>query len=193
MAMQLKTIATKLFNPTLNVVRHRSRGSILPTFWEDPFTQHRSLIRDFWNSDPFDSIFPSRSTGYRLPYWEGDRYLNTPKDGFEVNLNVQNFKPEEVSVKVAENNIIIEAKHEERNEDESFVSRHFSRRYRLPDNCNIKEVVSTLSADGILTVRAPPKEIDTKSARTIHIQHTGTSHVETEPKKTDENKDEQKK
>lgn len=191
--MQLKTVANKLVTPTLNLVRHRSRASILPTiFWEDPFRPQRSLIRDFWNSDPFDSVFPSR-VPYRLPYWEGEQYVSTPEDGFQVNLNVQNFKPEEVSVKVADNNVIIEAKHEERNEDDSFVSRHFSRRYTLPDNCNIKDVISTLSADGILTVRAPPKEIDTKNARTIHIQHTGTSHVEPEPKKTEANKDEQKK
>ncbi|XP_055297194.1 heat shock protein 23-like [Sitodiplosis mosellana] len=192
MALQLRNVATKLFNPTLNLVRNRSR--FVPSlFWDDPSRSHRSLMRDFWNTDPFDWVLPSRFGAHRLPYWEGEKFVSTPEDGFQVSLNVKNFQPEEVSVKVADNNIIIEAKHEERNEDDSYVSRHFSRRYTLPENCSIKDVVSTLSADGILTVRAPPKEIDTKNARTIHIQPTGAAHVESEPKKVEENKDEQKK
>lgn len=197
MALQLRNVATKLFNPTLNLVRNRSR-SVPSLFWDDPFRHHRSLVKDFWNTDPFDWALPSRLTAYRLPYWEGEKFISTPEDGFQVSLNVKNFKPEEVSVKIADNNIIVEAKHEERNEDDSFVSRHFSRRYTLPENCSIKDVVSTLSADGVLTVRAPPKEIDTKNARTVHIQQTGSNHIESnepkrvEDKKDDENKDEQK-
>lgn len=115
--------------------------------------------------------------------------MSNPEDGFEVALNVHNFKPEEVSVQVVDNNVIVEAKHDERSEDGSYISRHFSRRFTLPENCTIKDIASTLSADGILTVRAPPKEIDKKNARKIHIQHTGATHVETEtPKKEDETK-----
>lgn len=193
MALQLRNAAKKLFNPTLNLVRNRSRSSSLPSlFWEDPFRHHRSLLKDFFY-DPLDYFDPPR-VAYRVPYWENEKFLSTPEDGFQVSLNVKQFKPEEVSVKVADNNIIIEAKHEERNEDDSYVSRNFSRRYTLPENCSIKDVVSTLSADGILTVRAPPKEIDTKNARTIHIQHTGTSHIEAEsPKKVEEKSSEEQK
>lgn len=192
MALQLRNVSKRLFNPALNLVRHRSRSSSLPSlFWDDPFARHRKLMNDIWNSDPFDFAVPR--IAYRAPYWEGEKYLSTPEDGFQVSLNVQNFKPEEVTVKVADNNVIIEAKHEERNEDDSYVSRHFSRRYALPENCSIKDIVSTLSSDGVLTVRAPPKEIDTKNARQIHIQHTGTNHIEAEtPKKTEETKTSEK-
>lgn len=189
MAMQLRSVSKKLFNPAVAVVRHRSR-SVPSLFWDDPFTRHKKLMNQLWNSDPFDFALPR--IAYRVPYWEGEKFLSTPEDGFQVSLNVQNFKPEEVTVKVADNNVIVEAKHEERNEDDSYVTRHFSRRYTLPDDCNIKDIVSTLSADGILTVRAPPKEIDTKNARNIHIQHTGAKHIESEspnhPKKCEEQK-----
>lgn len=195
MALQLRSTATKLFNPTLNLVRQRSRSFVPSLLSEDPFRRQRSLFDDFWRSDPFDWVIPSRSGGvYRVPYWEGEKYLSTPEDGFQVSLNVKHFKPEEVSVKVADNNVIIEAKHEERNEDDSYISRHFSRRYTLPDDCSIKDIVSTLSADGILTIRAPPKEIDTKNARNIHIQHTGATHIEAEtPKKVEEKSTEEQK
>lgn len=188
--MQLRNVSQKLFNPALNIVRHRSRSLVPSLFWDDPFTnRHKRLMNElesaFWN--PFDFSFPR--IAYRQPYWEGEKFLSTPEDGFQVSLNVQNFKPEEVQVKVADNNVIIEAKHEERNEDGSYVSRHFSRRYTLPDDCSIKDIVSSLSADGILTVRAPPKEIDTKNARNIHIQQTGAKHIESESsKKIEENK-----
>lgn len=182
--MQLRNISNRLFNPALNVVRHRS-GSVPSLFWDDPFTRHKKLMNKLWNSDPFEFAFPR--IVYRTPYLEGEQFLSSPEDGFQVSLNVQNFKPEEVSVKVIDNNVIVEAKHEERNEDDSYVSRHFSRRYTLPDDCSITDIVSNLSADGILTVRAPPKQIDTKNARNIHIQHTGTKHIESESaKKTEE-------
>lgn len=195
MALQLRTVSNKLFNPVLNLVRNRSRISSLPSlFWEDPFKRHNSLISDFWNRpDPLDSFFaPSRYAVYRAPSlrWDGEENLTNPKDGFQVALNVENFKPEEISVKVADNTVIVEAKHEERSEDnESYVSRQFSRRYVLPDEYNIKDVVSTLSADGILTVKVPPKHLNEENIQKIDIQQTGTPHF----KKIEENKSDEKK
>lgn len=198
MALQLRTVSNKLFNPALNLVRNRSRISSLPSLlWEDPLKRHRSLISDFWNRpDPFDSLLePMRYAVYRAPSlrWDGEENLTNPKDGFQVALNVENFKPEEVSVKVVDNTIIVEAKHEERSEDnESYVSRQFSRRYVLPDEYNIKDVVSTLSADGILTVKVPPKHLDEQSARRIDIKETGTPHFK-DAKKIEEDKSDEKK
>lgn len=173
--------ASKLFNTKpLQLVRNKSR--FVPSLWEDPFRHQRSLFglhpADLWHSDPFDMLFPAtRLTRIRsMPSlaWEEDEHLANPKDGFQVSLNVQNFAPEEISVKVVNNQIIVEAKHEERADgEESYVSRHISRRYVLPEQYSIKDVVSTLSSDGILTVKAPPKEIDPKNVRNIDIQHTG--------------------
>lgn len=197
MALQLRTVSNKLLNPALNLVRNRSHISFLPSLpWEDPFKRRRNLIPDFWNRpDPFDSIFePMRYTFYRAPSlrWDGEENLSNPKDGFQVALNVENFKPEEISVKVIDNTIIVEAKHEERSEDnESYVSRQFSRRYVLPDEYNMKDVISKLSADGILTVKVPPKHLDEQSFRKIDIQQTGTQFKNT--KKIEENKSDEKK
>lgn len=180
MATQLKTFSTKLFNPTLNFVRNRSRVSIPSLFWEDAFRHHRNFLSEFWNNtQPFDFLSPiQRYTGYRIPtinYWEDEKYVNNPKDGFVVSLNVEHFAPNEINVKVVDNCILVEAKHEERAEDgESYVSRHFTRRYVLPDQFNVKNVISTLSSDGILTVKAPPKQIDQENTRNIEIQQTGS-------------------
>lgn len=193
MAFQLRTVSNKLFNPALNLVRHRSRIPQLPSLmWDDPFKRTRSLMSNLWNRpDPFD-LFYERYPVYRAPslHWDGEENLSNPKEGFKVALNVENFKPEEVSVKVVDNTIIVEAAHEERSEDnESYVSRQFSRRYVLPDEYNIKDVVSTLSADGVLTVKVPPKHLDEQSARKINIQQTGTPHEKIEEKKSEEKKE----
>ena len=52
--------------------------------------------------------------------------------------------------------VVIEGKHEEKSEDgNKFISRQFMRRYTLPQDCKPEQVVSNLSADGVLLVTAP--------------------------------------
>ncbi|KAJ6646883.1 Heat shock protein 26 [Pseudolycoriella hygida] len=98
------------------------------------------------------------------------------KDGFQVCIDVEDFAPNEISVKTVDNNeIVVEAKHEERQDDHGYISRQFTRRYTLPEGYNIKDVASKLSSDGILTVHAPPVERtdDGSKVRVIQIQQTG--------------------
>ncbi|CAG0897988.1 unnamed protein product, partial [Darwinula stevensoni] len=73
----------------------------------------------------------------------------------QVNLDVQQFAPEEISVKTVENFVVIEAKHEEKRDEHGFISRHFQRRYLLPENVRPEDIQSSLSYDGVLTVTAP--------------------------------------
>lgn len=180
--MQVKTITHKILNqPTMvNLLRNYSRTSIPSIFRDDPFRRHRQFLSEFWNApDPFDVISPMQKfMGYRMPSmnynWEDERMDSNPTDGFSVSLNVGHFSPNEINVKVVDKSIVVEAKHEERAENgEGYISRHFTRRYVLPDEFNVKDIVSTLSSDGILTVRVPPKQIDPASVRNIHIQQTG--------------------
>lgn len=101
--------------------------------------------------------------------------MHIGKDGFEVNLDVQHFKPEEIQLKTVDNTIIIEAKHEEKQDsDSSYISRHFVRRYNLPDGFKPDDVISTLSSDGVLTVKCAKSEaIKDAKVREIQIQPTG--------------------
>ncbi|XP_058835627.1 protein lethal(2)essential for life-like [Topomyia yanbarensis] len=91
------------------------------------------------------------------------------KDGFQVNIDVHQFKPEEISVKMANDYITVEGKHEEKQDEHGFVSRHFTRRYRLPDGHDADKVVSTLSSDGVLTIKAPKLALP-ESERTIPVE-----------------------
>lgn len=87
----------------------------------------------------------------------GSSHIQNDKNNFKVNLDVQQFKPEEVSVKVLDGYIVIDGKHEERSDEHGFISRQFTRRYEIPENVDPAAITSTLSSDGVLCVGAPKK------------------------------------
>jgi HSP20 family molecular chaperone IbpA len=75
---------------------------------------------------------------------------------FEVSLDTHNYRPDEIKVNVVNKVLTVEGKHEEKSEDGSkYVSRQFIRKYTLPKECPPDEVVSNLSADGVLLITAP--------------------------------------
>lgn len=120
------------------------------------------------------------------------------KDGFQVCMDVQQFKPSELNVKVTDNCVIVEGKHEEREDDHGYISRSFARRYVLPKGYDPNKVVSTLSSDGVLTVSVPKPQIEEKTnERIVQIQQVGPAHlnVKQNPKEVegDKKQEEEKK
>lgn len=97
---------------------------------------------------------------------------NVGKDGFEVKLHVEEFKPEEISVKTVDDSIIIEAKCERKSDDEYLLS-EYRRPYELPSGFRADDVTSTISTDGVLTVKCARPPIDKSSVRQIKIEQTG--------------------
>ncbi|CAH0599143.1 unnamed protein product [Chrysodeixis includens] len=113
--------------------------------------------------------------------------IKSDKDSFQINLDVQHFSPDEISVKTADGYVVIEAKHEEKQDEHGYVSRQFSRRYALPEGTESKEVISQLSSDGILTVSAPKKVVEGEGERVVPITQTGPVRKETKDTKPEEN------
>lgn len=100
--------------------------------------------------------------------------VNMNSDKFQVNLDVQQFSPNEITVKVSgKNTITVEGKHEEKQDEHGFVSRHFVRRYVLPDGHDIDKVVSNLSSDGVLSISAPRTSETAAGDRSIPVVQTG--------------------
>nr|UTS59877.1 heat shock protein 20 [Monochamus alternatus] len=100
--------------------------------------------------------------------------VSLDKDRFTANLDVQQFKPEEITVKVTgENTITIEGKHEEKEDEHGQIYRHFIRKYVLPKSCDINRVESKLSSDGVLTITAPKIEDKEIEHKTVPIKQTG--------------------
>lgn len=103
-------------------------------------------------------------------------------DVFQVTFDVQEFKPEEIAVKTVDNMVVVEGKHEEREDGQGIISRHFLRKISLPKNVDPQQVVSSLSSDGVLTVKAPKvQEAIEKNERVIEIQQTGPARESIRP------------
>ncbi|XP_049883469.1 protein lethal(2)essential for life-like [Pectinophora gossypiella] len=100
--------------------------------------------------------------------------IKEEKDKFQVNLDVQHFAPEEISVKTQDGYLVVEAKHEERQDEHGYIARSFVRKYPLPEGIQEESVTSKLSSDGVLTIsaplKAPPKNT---SERVVPIIQTG--------------------
>ncbi|XP_011500516.1 PREDICTED: protein lethal(2)essential for life-like [Ceratosolen solmsi marchali] len=118
----------------------------------------------------------------------GTSTIKNDKDKFEVILDVQQFKPNEITVKVVDKFVVVEGEHKEQKDQHGTVSRQFVRKYMIPEQCNIDQVTSTLSSDGVLSIIAPRKEEALPSnQKIINIQHTGKPAVQAK-KESAENK-----
>ena len=75
---------------------------------------------------------------------------------FQVEFDVQDYRPEELSIKTEGDVLIVLAKHETKTENGgSFVSKQFEQRFTLPSGVKPESITSSLSKDGTLTVTAP--------------------------------------
>lgn len=167
--------------------------SLTPFDFGDPFYRRSPLVR--WNyGDPWSSLNNELRTLARLPDLlqqqlasiskDTGATVNFGKDQFQVNLDVQQFAPNEISVKTTgDNTIVVEGKHEERPDEHGYVSRHFVRRYVLPEGHDVNQAVSNLSSDGVLTITAPKVNQNAVGSRTIPIQRTGAASKAVENKK----------
>uniref|UniRef100_A0A182NJW0 SHSP domain-containing protein n=1 Tax=Anopheles dirus TaxID=7168 RepID=A0A182NJW0_9DIPT len=170
--------------------------SIVPIFFRNIWRLERPL----WNSrlldqqfDDFIKVMVSMAdrqldhqhqqfTRYSRP-WQSACIAQTQDSGstvkatadkFQINLDVQQFSPEEITVKYMDKCVVVEGKHEDKQDDHGYISRHFVRRYMLPEGHNENDIVSSLSSDGILTITCPTKSIEEKKeGRSIPITHTG--------------------
>ncbi|CAK1540357.1 unnamed protein product [Leptosia nina] len=112
--------------------------------------------------------------------------IRNEKDKFQVNLDVQHFAPEDISVKTADGFLVVEAKHDEKQDEHGFISRGFVRRYPLPEGIEESAVISKLSSDGVLSITAPLKPSPKASTeRIVPIVQTGPVKKQVEGEKTE--------
>lgn len=110
--------------------------------------------------------------------------ISQTKDGFNISLDVQQFKPDELSVKVVDDCVVVEGKHEERSDEHGHVSRQFTRRYMLPQDVDKQALTTNLSSDGVLQLHAP-KLASLPQAGGTNIPIKQTNRPAIKPKKDD--------
>ncbi|KAG8222844.1 hypothetical protein J437_LFUL007552 [Ladona fulva] len=116
-----------------------------------------------------------RPWNYLTRQTSGTSNIQVDNSQFQVILDVQQFSPSDLTVKVVGNTLIVEGKHEEKEDEHGFISRHFVRRYGLPSDVEAENVLSSLSSDGVLTITAPKKNLPPpdQRERVVPITQTG--------------------
>jgi len=146
-----------------NFYPHRS-GRNYWDVWDWPqtiFNQNFGLDTDHFN----DFLTPSlalnipRRQLQQLNQRSGTSSVVNDENKFEVKLDCSHFKPEEITVKTVDNNIIINGKHEEKQDKHGWITREFTRRYTLPEGCEAEKVISSLNSLGVLTIEAPKRPL----------------------------------
>lgn len=179
-------------------------------WWEDLDYPHRLMDQNFGLGLTPDQLISSsrleqylqprrRIANYYRPWSEllrsneaGCSTVHADKDKFQVVLDVQQFEPNEIDVKVSDKYVIVTAKHEEKRDEHGWVSRQFTRKYLIPEQCDIDQVSSKLSSDGVLTITSPRKDQPkVENERVVKIKRTGKPALQS--KSSAKSKDEEEK
>jgi HSP20 family molecular chaperone IbpA len=108
------------------------------------------------------------------------------KPQYQVILDIQHFRPDEITAtgrfslneKSEPSTIIIQGKHEGKVDPahNGIVSRHFTRKYKVPSNVQLDQIQCNMSSDGILQIVLP--EIPPKGALAAQPSNKDESFVD---------------
>lgn len=96
----------------------------------------------------------------------------TESGSLQLDLDVSDFKPEDLKIKLVDDNLIVEAVNENSGKN-SYSRSHFKRWFKLPEDCKVEEIKSKLTEDNRLVIDLPSNRpaVEQKT-RTIPIEMT---------------------
>lgn len=122
---------------------------------------------------PYNFFRPCRNILGQLEHeLGGSTIVERDQNKFQVIVDVQQFAPEEITVRTDDKCITVEGKHEEKQDQHGYISRHFVRRYMLPQGYDMGHVKPSLSSDGVLTITAPKFAFPAPGERIIPIERS---------------------
>ncbi|XP_049624102.1 heat shock protein beta-3 [Suncus etruscus] len=83
---------------------------------------------------------------------DGERLPSKGKSRFQILLDVVQFLPEDIIIQTFEGWLLIKAQHATRMDEHGFISRSFTRQYKLPEGIETKDLSAFFCHDGILAV-----------------------------------------
>ncbi|XP_059474275.1 protein lethal(2)essential for life-like [Neocloeon triangulifer] len=159
--------------------------SLVPLIFDDIIRPISLFDQNFGLGLLNDDLPPMLPYGAYMRPWRhlarsqsGVSSVSNDSSKFQVNLDVQQFKPEEISVKIVDNAVVIEGKHEEKQDQHGFISRQFVRKYVLPEGVDKEKVECKLSSDGVLIISAPKLALPDAKEQSIHIMQTNQPAVQ---------------
>ncbi|EDV51177.1 heat shock protein 22 [Drosophila erecta] len=154
----------------------------LPMFWRMAEEMARmprlsSPFQAFIHEPPVWSVALPRNW-QQIARWQEQEFAppaTVNKDGYKLTLDVKDYS--ELKVKVLDESVVlVEGKSEQQEAEQGgYSSRHFLRRFVLPEGYEADKVTSTLSSDGVLTISVPnpPAVQETLKEREVTIEQTG--------------------
>lgn len=97
---------------------------------------------------------PIQRQATNIPKDELERRSSISEKEFHVLVDVQDFQPEEITVKTVDELVTVEAKQAKR--PGVVVPRHFVRNFQLPPLFDSEDVTTSISENGILELKAIP-------------------------------------
>jgi len=88
---------------------------------------------------------------------------------FEIKLDVSDYSPEELTVKVTDDTLTISGKHSEKSDGDSLVSRQFTRQFAIPENVESECIESLLTSDGQLVIKGVVTGKENVQERVVNI------------------------
>ncbi|EDW73599.1 uncharacterized protein Dwil_GK17635 [Drosophila willistoni] len=145
-----------------------------------------SPIQAFFHEPPMWSVGIPR--WQQISRWQEQEFAppsKITKEGYQVTLDVKDYN--ELNVKVVDDSVVlVEGKTEQKmNDDCGYSSRHFLRRFVLPEGYDADQVTSSLSSDGVLTINVPnpPSVQEAIKERIVPIQNTGEPAIKAKKQK----------
>ncbi|XP_049948199.1 protein lethal(2)essential for life-like [Schistocerca serialis cubense] len=93
----------------------------------------------------------------------GTSDIENTNNNFKVSLDVQQFQPNEISIKPVVDLVVVEEQHEEQQVEKCFISKQFTCCYKLPNRIEPEAITSGLSADSFLIIATPRKQLPSAS------------------------------
>lgn len=112
----------------------------------------------------------------------------TESGGLQLALDVDGFKPEELKIKLVDDNLVVEASSETSGED-SYRRSQFKRWFKLPEDCKLEDIKSKLTGDNRLLIDLPSSKPPLEQrTRSIPIEMEKKSAADSNKQVEDNNK-----
>lgn len=104
----------------------------------------------------------------------------TESGGLQLALDVTDYKPEDLKIKLVDDNLVVEAVQETSGED-SYSRSHFKRWFKLPEGCKSEDIRSKLTRDNQLVIELPSRKPLEQKGHNIPIEMEQASDNQQQP------------
>jgi len=92
-------------------------------------------------------------------------------DNVEIELDLSQFRPQDIQVLANDEVVVVHAEHEERADKHGSVEREMTRKYVLPEGVEAQDLYSTVNQNGVLKIQTKQNQLRQRSQQYVPIQY----------------------